>query len=95
MGKTSLCNAGGVGLIPGQGAKIPHASWPKNQNIKQRQDYNKFNKDFKMVHIKKEKKGTLGLYSAKQGLKHQQLLLLHLLLFSRSVVSSSLPPHGL
>ena len=27
-------NAGGTGLIPGQGAGIPHASWPKNQNIK-------------------------------------------------------------
>ena len=23
-------NAGGVGLIPGQGAKIPHASGPRN-----------------------------------------------------------------
>ena len=22
-------NAGGVGSIPGQGAKTPHASWPK------------------------------------------------------------------
>ena len=72
MATTSLCNAVGVGLIPGQGAKIPHASRPKNQNIKQKQDYNKFNKDFKMVQIKKEKKkkGTLGLYSAKQGPKH-------------------------
>ena len=28
--KTSLSNAGSVGSIPGQGAKIPHASWPKN-----------------------------------------------------------------
>ncbi|CAI9177281.1 unnamed protein product [Rangifer tarandus platyrhynchus] len=27
-------NAGGVGLIPGQGAKIPHASQPKNQNVR-------------------------------------------------------------
>ena len=27
-------NAGGVGSIPGQGAKIPHALWPKNQNKK-------------------------------------------------------------
>ena len=36
------------------GAKIPHASRPKNQNIKQKQYCNKFNKDFKkMVHIKK------------------------------------------
>ena len=35
-------------LIPGRGAKIPHASWPKIQkNIKQKQYCNKFNKDFK------------------------------------------------
>ena len=40
-------NAGGVGLIPGRGAKTPHASQPKNQNMKQKQYYNKFNKDFK------------------------------------------------
>ena len=33
--------------IPGQGAKIPHASQQKDQNIKQKQYYNKFNKDFK------------------------------------------------
>ena len=45
--KTSPSNAGGAGSILGQGAKIPHASWPKNQNIKQKQYCNKFNKDFK------------------------------------------------
>ena len=28
------------------GAKIPHASQPKNQNTKQKQYCNKFNKDF-------------------------------------------------
>ena len=26
-----------MGLIPGLGAKIPHASWPEKQNIKQKQ----------------------------------------------------------
>ena len=31
--KTSSSNAGGVGPIPGRGAKISHASWPRNQNI--------------------------------------------------------------
>ena len=31
--KTLPSNAGGAGLIPGQGAKIPHASQPKYQNI--------------------------------------------------------------
>ena len=35
--KTSPSNAGHVGSIPGWGIKISHASWPKNQNIKQRQ----------------------------------------------------------
>ena len=46
MVKTSPSNAGGASLIPGQGAKIPYASRPKNQNIKQKQYRNKFNKDF-------------------------------------------------
>ena len=45
--RTSRADAGGVGSTPGQGAKIPHASWPKNQNRKQKQYCNKFNKDFK------------------------------------------------
>ena len=40
-------NAGDTGSIPGWGAKIPHASGPKKQNIKQKQYCNKFNKDFK------------------------------------------------
>ena len=45
--KTSPSNAGGAGSTPGRGAKIPHAFQPKNQNIKQKQYCNKFNKDFK------------------------------------------------
>ena len=40
-----LFNAGGMGSIPSQGAKILHALWPKN--IKQKQYFNTFNKDFK------------------------------------------------
>ena len=58
--KTSPSNAGGVGLIPGQEAKIPYALWPKKQNIKQKQ-YCKKNsvKTLKMVHIKKKKKKHL------------------------------------
>ena len=28
--KISPSNAGGAGSIPGQGAKVPHAVWPKN-----------------------------------------------------------------
>ena len=46
-------NAGGVGSIPGRGAKIPHGLRPKNQNIKQKQYCNKFNKDFKWSTSKK------------------------------------------
>ena len=37
-------NAVSVGSILGWGAKIPHALWPKNQNI--RQKHNRFNNDF-------------------------------------------------
>ena len=40
--------------IPGQGAKIPHAWWPKNQNIKEKQYCNKFNKDLKNGPVKKK-----------------------------------------
>ena len=45
--KNLSANAGDIrdmGLIPIWGAKIPHASRPKHQNIKQKQYYNKFNK---------------------------------------------------
>ena len=45
--KTLPSNARGADLIPGWGAKIPHALWPKNQNIKQKQYGKKSNKDFK------------------------------------------------
>ena len=45
--KTWPSNAGGMGSIPGLGAKMSHASQPKYQNIKHKQYCNKFNKDFK------------------------------------------------
>ena len=48
--KTSSSNVGGVGLIPSQGAKIPHVLQSKKQNIKQKPYSNKFNKDFKKRH---------------------------------------------
>ena len=60
-------NARGVGSIPSWGAKTPHASWPKNQNIKQKQYCNKFNKDSKTVPIKKKilkKKKEQGLWNS-------------------------------
>ena len=39
-------NERGVGSIPGQGSGIPRASRPKRQNMKQKQYWNKCNKDF-------------------------------------------------
>ena len=45
--KISPSNAGATGSNPGQRVKIPHASRPENRNIKQKQYYNMFNKDFK------------------------------------------------
>ena len=56
--ETLPSNAGGLGSIPGQGVKIPDASWPGNQNIKQKQCCNKFNKGFKNSPHQK-KKNTL------------------------------------
>ena len=60
MVKTLPSSAGlgeGVGLIPSWEAKIPHNSQPKDENIKQKQHCNKFNKDFKNgPHPKKKKK---------------------------------------
>ena len=54
MFKTLPTEAGVASLIPGldrteiqiRGAEIPPASGPKSQNIKQKQYWNKFNKDF-------------------------------------------------
>ena len=55
MVKASASSTGGGGSMPDPGAKIPYASWPKKQNIKQKQYCNKFNKKFKNVHIKNKK----------------------------------------
>ena len=35
--KTSPSTAGGAGSTPGWGVRIPHASWPKCQGLKQKQ----------------------------------------------------------
>ena len=40
-------NAGGAGLAPGWGTKIPHALWTKTQNTKEKQYCNTFSKDLK------------------------------------------------
>ncbi|XP_066870466.1 solute carrier family 2, facilitated glucose transporter member 11 isoform X2 [Kogia breviceps] len=49
--KTSHSSAGVACLIPGWGAKIPHALQPKNQNIKQKQYCNKFLKFYLFVYF--------------------------------------------
>ena len=79
--KTSAFNAGGAGSIPGRGAKFPHASRPKHQNIKQKQYCNKFNKDLKkkkVVHIKKvfkeKKKRKQSESSLKISLSRPQII---------------------
>ena len=46
MVKTSFSNSGDADLIPGCGAKILHASQSKNKSMKQKQNGNKFNKNF-------------------------------------------------
>ena len=72
--KTLSSDAGGTGPIPGWGAKIPHASWPKNQNRKQKQYSNKL-KTLKMVHV-----GTslvvhwLIIHQSMQGTQIQSLV---------------------
>ena len=45
---------GGVGSIPGWGTKIPHALWPKKQNVKQKQYCDNSIKTLKMVQVKKK-----------------------------------------
>ena len=40
--KTLTSSEAGMGSIPGWGAKILHALWPKNQKLKQKQYCNKF-----------------------------------------------------
>ena len=47
--KMSPSDAGDVGWIPGLKARIPHASWPKKQKVKQKQYCNKINKGFRKV----------------------------------------------
>ena len=52
MVKTSPSNAESEGSIPGGGAKITHASWPKKQNINNRSNtVTNSTKTIKMVHI--------------------------------------------
>ena len=72
MVKTSHSNLEGVGSMPIGVAKIPHASWPKRQNLEQKQYCNKFNKDFKkMVYIKKKKKVQKQTHGTEESFENQ------------------------
>ena len=60
--KTSPSNAGGAGSIPGRGAKISHASWPKKPNHKNKNNIvTNSIKTLKMVHIKRKKSSKTDL----------------------------------
>ena len=57
VAKTSPSNAGGTGLIPGWGARIPHASWQKkNKTMDRNNVVADLIKTLKMAHLKKKKK---------------------------------------
>ena len=82
MVKTLSYNAGSPGLISGRGAEVPHASRPENQNIKQKQYCNKFNKDFENgPHQKKKKIKKKILCMPSIGERLQKILLYPHLVF--------------
>ena len=58
--------AGGESSIPHWGPKSPRALWPKNQNMKQKQYCNKFNKGFK--NSIKDGMGEMEVYFSFKGL---------------------------
>ena len=61
MVETSSSNVEGVGSIPVQGTKIPHASQPINQKINERNSIaTNLIKTLKTVHIKKKKDSALA-----------------------------------
>ena len=62
MVETSSSNVGGVGSIPVQGTKIPHASQPINQKINKRNSIAaNLIKTLKTVHIKKKERQCFGM----------------------------------
>ena len=68
----------GLGSIPGQGAKILHASQPKYQKHKAEQYCNKFNKDFKNgPHQKTNKKKTLKHTNKNTDMSPKRCLRIH------------------
>ena len=59
MIKTLPSREKGTGSIPGWGAKIAHASWPKTQNRKQTKSVNTLKNGPHKNTLKKKKKKTL------------------------------------
>ena len=60
--KTSPSSAGGAGWIPGRGAKISHASWPKTPKHENKNNIATNSiKTLKMVHIKGKKPSKTDL----------------------------------
>ena len=66
-----------------QGVKIPHTSWPKTQNIKQKQYCHKFNKDFKKGPHQKKKILNKNIMSARWLKNHFAIFAIQLLLKKR------------
>ena len=56
------------GSVLGQGTKMPHALKPWNQIIKQKQDCNKFSKDFKSGPRQKKKNKPEKIFVLKSGM---------------------------
>ena len=68
-----------MGSIPGWGAKIPCAFQTKNQNIKQKQYCNKFNKDFKTGPHKKKKNLKKSISGRRNGMSESTVMKQHIL----------------
>ena len=88
-----LPSKAGASSIPGQRGKIPHASWPKTSNIKQKQYCKKFNKNFKMVHLKK--KSFKNIYSVILEYRVLYISVMITLLFTLIKSSKFLPVYKL
>ena len=57
-----LFQSRGCGFYLWLGCKIPRASWPKNQNIKQKQHCSKFKEDFKNIKEKDQSQSGSNFY---------------------------------
>ena len=86
----------GVGLIPGQGAMIPHATWSKNQNRNNRSNIvTNSVKTLKMIHIntnlKKKKSQALIQNDMTSNTNSANLLILWTSVYNSLSVNFSFP----